>query len=152
MKHSVLVTLASLLLVTACSSKKGNSHPALMAEPLVVIAHDGKGKLKDFKVIKDLENIRSITVTPPGGGQEIYVTVLGTKRHQLFQGDSCVGTRDAADARGTIEVVIENGLATSAKGDNTLSPSPLTKEALDAVVAKLADGQLLKGDNSLITY
>lgn len=150
-KASIVATLVCLLFVTACGKKNGDAYPAIKETPLVIVAHDAKGNLKDFRVIKDVSAIHSVTVTPAAGGQEIYVTVLGSKRQPSFQTDTCMGTKDAADFKGTVNVVIENGLVMSATGDIPMTPSPLNTAALDKISANLATGQLLAKENSLIS-
>ncbi|HXT10236.1 MAG TPA: hypothetical protein VN873_01645 [Candidatus Angelobacter sp.] len=118
--------------------------------PLLVIAHDAHGVLKDFRVIKDLASVHSIIVTPPPNEKEIYVTVLGKDRNRFLEKDMAVGSKDEAGFQGRIEIDIKDGVAIAVMGNFMVTPSPVSPATLDTISSKIQSGHLLQDDKSLI--
>ncbi|MEI7901749.1 MAG: hypothetical protein WCK89_15965 [bacterium] len=142
--------LVCLMLLAGCRERDMGSYAQIRKAPLVVVAHDSRGGLKDFRVIKNTEPIQRITIRPSGDDKEVYVTVFGTKRHETLQKDMYVGTEVADGYLGKIAIDMQDGIAVQIKGNSFGTPSPVSKTALELIARDFKTGSFLPLDKSLI--
>lgn len=152
MKHVDMFNLALVVLIVAllsfgCSSERDDlveeaPFPEIEKIQLLVIHHRKNGDLISYIALEKVPaNLRAF-IEPADGSQEIFVTVLGTKRHDLLKRSFSISSQTGEDSHGKVTVIVENGLAVSIDGNGFHSPALVSIDSLAMIEQALADGNM----------
>jgi hypothetical protein len=142
-----LVVLIVALLSFGCSSERDDvveeaPFPEIEKIQLLVIHHRKNGDLISYLALEKVPaNLRAF-IEPADGSQEIFVTVLGTKRHDLLKRSFSISSQTGEDSHGKVTVIVENGLAVSIDGNGFHSPALVSIDSLAMIEQALADGNM----------
>jgi hypothetical protein len=137
-KYCLAVVL--LFLFCSCSDKNKKGNVELGSYHLVVLSHTENGELLDYMVFNDLSGISLIRVLPKKGHTDIYVTLYGSKQHELLQKDMTIYSKVAEGYKGNVEVSIQDGIAVAVMGNGFKTPNPITDAAIEAVINAISKG------------
>jgi hypothetical protein len=147
MFNLALVVLIVALLSFGCSSERDDlveeaPFPEIEKIQLLVIHHRKNGDLISYIALEKVPaNLRAF-IEPADGSQEIFVTVLGTKRHDLLKRSFSISSQTGEDSHGKVTVIVENGLAVSIDGNGFHSPALVSIDSLAMIEQALADGNM----------
>ena len=152
MKHVDMFRLSLVLLIVAllsfgCSGERDDlveeaPFPEIEKIQLLVIHHRKNGDLISYLALEKVPaNLRAF-IEPADGSQEIFVTVLGTKRHDLLKRSFSISSQTGEDSRGKVTVIVENGLAVSIDGNGFHSPALVSIDSLEMIEQALVDGNM----------
>jgi hypothetical protein len=147
MFNLALVVLIVALLSFGCSSERDDvveeaPFPEIEKIQLLVIHHRKNGDLISYLALEKVPaNLRAF-IEPADGSQEIFVTVLGTKRHDLLKRSFSISSQTGEDSHGKVTVIVENGLAVSIDGNGFHSPALVSIDSLAMIEQALADGNM----------
>ena len=115
-----------------------------------MIHHRKNGDLISYLALEKVPaNLRAF-VEPTDGNQELFVTVLGTKRHDLLKRSFSISSQIGENSHGKITVIVENGLAVSIDGNGFHSPALVSIDSLDMIEQALAQGNMgLEGPSTI---
>ena len=143
------------LLSFGCSSEEDDlveeaPFPEIEKIQLLVIHHRKNGDLISYLALEKVPaNLRAF-VEPTDGNQELFVTVLGTKRHDLLKRSFSISSQIGENSHGKITVIVENGLAVSIDGNGFHSPALVSIDSLDMIEQALAQGNMgLEGPSTI---
>lgn len=142
-----LVPLIVALLSFGCSGERDDlveeaPFPEIEKIQLLVIHHRKNGDLISYLALEKVPaNLRAF-IEPADGSQEIFVTVLGTKRHDLLKRSFSISSQTGEDSHGKVTVIVENGLAVSIDGNGFHSPALVSIDSLEMIEQALADGNM----------
>jgi hypothetical protein len=142
-----LVVLIVALLSFGCSSERDDvveeaPFPEIEKIQLLVIHHRKNGDLISYLALEKVPaNLRAF-IEPADGSQEIFVTVLGTKRHDLLKRSFSISSQTGEDSHGKVTVIVENGLAVSIDGNGFHSPALVSIDSLEMIEQALVDGNM----------
>ena len=152
MKHVDMFQLSLVLLIVAllsfgCSGERDDlveeaPFPEIEKIQLLVIHHRKNGDLISYLALEKVPaNLRAF-IEPADGSQEIFVTVLGTKRHDLLKRSFSISSQTGEDSREKVTVIVENGLAVSIDGNGFHSPALVSIDSLEMIEQALVDGNM----------
>ena len=152
MKHVDMFQLSLVLLIVAllsfgCSGERDDlveeaPFPEIEKIQLLVIHHRKNGDLISYLALEKVPaNLRAF-IEPADGSQEIFVTVLGTKRHDLLKRSFSISSQTGEDSHGKVTVIVENGLAVSIDGNGFHSPALVSIDSLEMIEQALVDGNM----------
>ena len=147
MFNLALVVLIVALLSFGCSSERDDvveeaPFPEIEKIQLLVIHHRKNGDLISYIALEKVPaNLRAF-IEPADGSQEIFVTVLGTKRHDLLKRSFSISSQTGEDSHGKVTVIVENGLAVSIDGNGFHSPALVSIDSLEMIEQALVDGNM----------
>ena len=152
MKHVDMFQLSLVLLIVAllsfgCSGERDDlveeaPFPEIEKIQLLVIHHRKNGDLISYLALEKVPaNLRAF-IEPADGSQEIFVTVLGTKRHDLMKRSFSISSQTGEDSHGKVTVIVENGLAVSIDGNGFHSPALVSIDSLEMIEQALVDGNM----------
>lgn len=154
LKNSLALFLVALLSF-GCSSEEDDlveeaPFPEIEKIQLLVIHHRKNGDLISYLALEKVPaNLRAF-VEPTDGNQELFVTVLGTKRHDLLKRSFSISSQIGENSHGKITVIVENGLAVSIDGNGFHSPALVSIDSLDMIEQALAQGNMgLEGPSTI---
>jgi len=154
LKNSLALFLV-VLLSFGCSSEEDDlveeaPFPEIEKIQLLVIHHRKNGDLISYLALEKVPaNLRAF-VEPTDGNQELFVTVLGTKRHDLLKRSFSISSQIGENSHGKITVIVENGLAVSIDGNGFHSPALVSIDSLDMIEQALAQGNMgLEGPSTI---
>ena len=154
LKNSLALFLVALLSF-GCSSEEDDlveeaPFPEIEKIQLLVIHHRKNGDLISYLALEKVPaNLRAF-VEPTDGNQELFVTVLGTKRHDLLKRSFSISSQIGENSHGKITVIVENGLAVSIDGNGFHSPALVSIDSLDIIEQALAQGNMgLEGPSTI---
>ena len=143
------------LLLFGCSSEEDDlieeaPFPEIEKIQLLVIHHRKNGDLISYLALEKVPaNLRAF-VEPTDGNQELFVTVLGTKRHDLLKRSFSISSQIGENSHGKITVIVENGLAVSIDGNGFHSPALVSIDSLEMIEQALAQGNMgLEGPSTI---
>ena len=115
-----------------------------------MIHHRKNGDLISYLALEKVPaNLRAF-VEPTDGNQELFVTVLGTKRHDMLKRSFSISSQIGENSHGKITVIVENGLAVSIDGNGFHSPALVSIDSLDMIEQALAQGNMgLEGPSTI---
>ena len=119
----------------------GPDYPAIENSKLLVIHHDRNGSLIDYLALDEVTDEMLIRVKPTKEDQDLYVTVLGMKRHDLLKRSFSISSKVGEGYLGMIDVIVENGLAISINGNGFDTPALVSNESLRLIDERLAGGE-----------
>lgn len=146
LKLSLLLLIVALLSF-GCSGERDDlveeaPFPEIEKIQLLVIHHRKNGDLISYLALEKVPaNLRAF-IEPADGSQEIFVTVLGTKRHDLLKRSFSISSQTGEDSHGKVTVIVENGLAVSIDGNGFHSPALVSIDSLEMIEQALADGNM----------
>lgn len=149
----------SLLLVALVLSSCKNEEETIAEEapfpevekiPLLVIHHKKNGDLIHYLALDKVPDNQQILVEPASEDQELFVTVLGKKRHDLLKRSLSISSQVGGDFLGKIKVIVENGLAVSIDGNGFHSPALISDESLEVIEESLTQGKMVSDGVSTI--
>ena len=146
LKLSLLLLIVALLSF-GCSGERDDlveeaPFPEIEKIQLLVIHHRKNGELISYLALEKVPaNLRAF-IEPADGSQEIFVTVLGTKRHDLLKRSFSISSQTGEDSHGKVTVIVENGLAVSIDGNGFHSPALVSIDSLEMIEQALADGNM----------
>lgn len=144
------------LLLFGCSSEEDDlieeaPFPEIEKIQLLVIHHRKNGDLISYLALEKVPaNLRAF-VEPADVSQELFVTVLGTKRHDLLKRSFSISSQIGEDSHGKVTVIVENGLAVSIDGNGFHSPALVSIDSLEMIEQALAQGNMGSEGPSTIT-
>ena len=154
LKNSLALFLV-VLLSFGCSSEEDDlveeaPFPEIEKIQLLVIHHRKNGDLISYLALEKVPaNLRAF-VEPTDGNQELFVTVLGTKRNDLLKRSFSISSQIGENSHGKITVIVENGLAVSIDGNGFHSPALVSIDSLDMIEQALAQGNMgLEGPSTI---
>lgn len=154
LKNSLALFLVALLSF-GCSSEEDDlveeaPFPEIEKIQLLVIHHRKNGDLISYLALEKVPaNLRAF-VEPTDGNQELFVTVLGTKRHDLLKRSFSISSQIGENSHGKITVIVENGLAVSIDGNGFHSPALVSIDSLEMIEQALAQGNMgLEGPSTI---
>lgn len=154
LKNSLALFLV-VLLSFGCSSEEDDlveeaPFPEIEKIQLLVIHHRKNGDLISYLALEKVPaNLRAF-VEPTDGNQELFVTVLGTKRHDLLKRSFSISSQIGENSHGKITVIVENGLAVSIDGNGFHSPALVSIDSLEMIEQALAQGNMgLEGPSTI---
>ncbi len=119
----------------------GPTFPSIEKSKLLVIHHDRDGSLIHYLAPDEITDEMLIRVKPTKDDQDLYVTVLGMKRHDLLKRSFTISSKVGDGFLGQIDVIIENGLAISINGNGFDTPALVSHETLKFIDDRLAGGK-----------
>ncbi len=154
LKNSLALFLVALLSF-GCSSEEDDRveeapFPEIEKIQLLVIHHRKNGDLISYRALEKVPaNLRAF-VEPADGSQELFVTVLGTKRHDLLKRSFSISSQIGEDSHGKVTVFVEKGLAVSIDGNGFHSPALVSIDSLEMIEQALAQGNMgLEGPSTI---
>ena len=156
MLKTPLALFLVVLLSFGCSSEEDDlveeaPFPEIEKIQLLVIHHRKNGDLISYRALEKVPaNLRAF-VEPADVSQELFVTVLGTKRHDLLKRSFSISSQIGENSHGKITVIVENGLAVSIDGNGFHSPALVSIDSLDMIEQALAQGNMGSEGVSTIT-
>ena len=154
LKDSLALFLVALLSF-GCSSEEDDRveeapFPEIEKIHLLVIHHRKNGDLISYRALEKVPaNLRAF-VEPADGSQELFVTVLGTKRHDLLKRSFSISSQIGEDSHGKVTVFVEKGLAVSIDGNGFHSPALVSIDSLEMIEQALAQGNMgLEGPSTI---
>ena len=154
LKNSLALFLV-VLLSFGCSSEEDDlveeaPFPEIEKIQLLVIHHRKNGDLISYLALEKVPaNLRAF-VEPTDGNQELFVTVLGTKRHDLLKRSFSISSQIGENSHGKVTVIVEKGLAVSIDGNGFHSPALVSIDSLDMIEQALAQGNMgLEGPSTI---
>lgn len=125
--------------------------PEIEEIQLLVIHHRKNGDLISYLALEHVPiNLRAL-VEPVNDSQELFVTVLGTKRHSLLKRSFSISSQIGGDSNGKVTVIVENGLAVSIDGNAFHSPALVSIDSLEMIEQALVEGNMASEGASTIT-
>ena len=155
LKNSLALFLVALLSF-GCSSEEDDlveeaPFPEIEKIQLLVIHHRKNGDLISYLALEKVPaNLRAF-VEPTDGNQELFVTVLGTKRHDLLKRSFSISSQIGENSHGKVTVIVEKGLAVSIDGNGFHSPALVSIDSLEMIEQALAQGNMGSEGPSTIT-
>lgn len=154
LKNSLALFLVALLSF-GCSSEEDDlveeaPFPEIEKIQLLVIHHRKNGDLISYLALEKVPaNLRAF-VEPTDGNQELFVTVLGTKRHDLLKRSFSISSQIGENSHGKVTVIVEKGLAVSIDGNGFHSPALVSIDSLEMIEQALAQGNMgLEGPSTI---
>lgn len=154
LKNSLALFLVALLSF-GCSSEEDDlveeaPFPEIEKIQLLVINHRKNGDLISYLALEKVPaNLRAF-VEPTDGNQELFVTVLGTKRHDLLKRSFSISSQIGENSHGKVTVIVEKGLAVSIDGNGFHSPALVSIDSLEMIEQALAQGNMgLEGPSTI---
>lgn len=155
----VLKMSVALLLLAFLSFGCSNEEDGLVQEApfpeiekiqLLVIHHRKNGDLISYLALEKVPaNLRAF-VEPADGSQELFVTVLGTKRHNLLKRSFSISSQIGEDSHRKVTVIVENGLAVSIDGNGFHSPALVSIDSLEMIEQALVEKNMRSEEPSTI--
>ena len=124
--------------------------PEIEEIPLLVIHHQRNGNLINYLAFPVVPTVLRVLVEPADENQELFVTVLGAKRHELLQRSFSISSKVGKGHHGKVTVIVENGLAVSIDGNGFHSPALVTLNSLGVIEEALAGGEMASTGASTI--
>ncbi len=124
--------------------------PKIEEIPLLVIHHRKNGDLISYLALQKVPAKQRILVEPAAENQELFVTVLGTKRHDLLKRSFSISSQIGGSYHGKVTVIIENGLAVSIDGNGFHSPALVSIESLEIIEQALGERNMASKGGSTI--
>lgn len=158
--NPVLQTFVSLLLVGffsfGCKNEGENGleeipFPEIEKIQLLVIHHRKNGDLVSYLALNHVPVNLRVFVEPANDSQELFVTVLGTKRHSLLKRSFSISSQIGGGSHGKVTVIVENGLAVSIDGNGFHSPALVSIDSLEMIEQALVEGNMASQGPSTIT-
>ena len=129
---------------------KGAPFPEIEKIPLLVVHHQKNGDLIHYLALQDVPKNLYIVIEPKDEDQELFVTVLGKKRHDLLKRSLSISSKVGENYLGRIAVIVENGVAISIDGNGFHSPALVSDDSLSVIEEALASGQIASKGPSTI--
>ncbi len=155
MIRSIIAMSWGMLILAGCKNEevveKGAPFPAVEKISLLVIHHKKNGELIHYLALKDVPEELQMVIKPKDGDEEVFVTVLGKKRHALLKRSLSISSRVGEASLGKVTVIVENGLAISIDGNGFHSPALVSEATLEEIDEDLAAGKMSSEGVSTIT-
>ena len=130
------------MLSVGCEEKEKRVYPTIASCDLVVVHHDGDGRLIDFVAFRDLGDAKLICVTPTPQNKDLFfVTIYGGGISQSLEPENASRSSSREGHRARIDIGIRNGKAAQVVADGKLSPTRVSDMALQIVDSFLVAGK-----------
>ena len=155
MLRSIIAISWGMLVLVGCKNKETVEErapfPAIEKISLLVIHHEKDGELIYYRALNDVPEELQMVIEPKDGDEEVFVTVLGKKRHALLKRSLSISSRVGVDYLGKVTVIVENGVAISIDGNGFHSPALVSEATLREIDENLAAGKMSADGTSTIT-
>jgi len=123
-----------ILLGCSCKENEIGSYPSIASCDLVVVHHDGDGRLVDFLVFRELGDEKLLRVSPAVQTKDLFfVTVLGSKISPFIKSEGACMSSFRKGHKGRVDINIHEANVVHILDDGKLSPSHVSDEALKTV-------------------
>lgn len=124
--------------------------PVIEKIPLLVIHHKKNGDLISYLALQKVPANLQVIVEPAEDNQELFVTVLGTRRHDLLKRSFSISSQVGEGSHGKVTVIVEDSLAVSIDGNGFHSPALVSVNSLEEIEQALAEENMApKGPSTI---